>query len=316
MESDLRRWMRLVEMTVPLDMLAPRYFHGSKAQYIKSILAHGIYPPDFVAYGTKNTALRPVKGRVYMSPDAKAAAGYGKYLFVINRESLADLQPDEDEVGEIYHWIMQKDFRDLDKTRRIHAGSPDFIARMELLNDPAQHQTLERFKNYMYRTLTPNMRRQILDGEYAWWAKGGKAALKKMPSDIMLGLIRLGVHVSHDGPVMPDEAWEITEKGLLSDGSNLADVAKRLDYDKTKLTPLPPPRPPIKYEITLEWNKNWAAMEAAERNGKPRPAAIRKRRSQIITAPGDEEAQQEAELVVQHTGATAEYTIVSIERVI
>lgn len=316
MQTDLRRWMRVVEMaTVPLAMLAPRYFHGSPVQHVKSILAHGIHPPDFVAYGTKNTALRPVKGRVYLSPDAKAAAMYGNYLFVVKRDSLGDLQPDEDEVGEIYHRSMQKGFRDLEQTRRIHANSPRFIARMELLNSPEQQHGLEQFKYYMNRVLTPNMKHEVVvNGEYAWWAKAGKAALKKMPADIVLWLIRLGVHVAHEGAVMPDEAWKITANGLLPDGSNLPAVATRLEYDKTKLTPLPPPRPPIKYRVTLEWNKNWAALEAADRLGQPRPVAIRKQRFEMITAPGDEEARQQAELIVTHTGQSAAYEIVSIER--
>jgi hypothetical protein len=129
----------------------------------------------------------------------------------------------------------------------------------------------------------------------------------------MLWLIRLGVHVSHDGPVMPDEAWEITDyKALLSDGSNLSTVAKRLDYDKANLTPMPPARPPIKYQVTLEWNKNWAAIAQAERNGKPPPKAIRARRVTMVTAPGNEEAQQEAEQLLPR-GGHAEYKIISIE---
>src|ERR1700735_5258562 len=94
------------EAIIPQELLAPKYFHGTKKQYIQKILRHGLYPPDFVATGrTKNTALRPVEGRVYMTPNANDALGYGPYLLVIYRESIIrDMQPDEDEIGEIYHW--------------------------------------------------------------------------------------------------------------------------------------------------------------------------------------------------------------------
>lgn len=301
---------------MPYTMLAPRYFHGTKKQYVRSVLAHGLNPPDFVAFGTSNTALRPVQGRVYLTPNAYHASMYGQCLLVINRESLiADLQPDEDEVGEIFHWIMHKDFTNLDRTREIHKNSPDFIARMELLNQPEQRDGVFRFKNFMRRTLTPNMQSQILGGEYDWWAKGGKAALKKMPEPIMLWLISLGVHLGHAGPISPDEAWMITANGLLPDGSNLAQVATRLDYDKAAITPLPPKGPPQKFNVTFRWISNYPHF-GRQYGKQPDKLPVPKYKTKVITftAPSEEEAHTEAELYKEKTVPSADYTIIKFEK--
>ena len=298
--------VNLKEASVPSNLLAPRYFHGTKKQHIKNVLAHGLYPPDFVAFGRRNTALRPVQGRVYLTPNACQASGYGQYLLVINRESLiGDLQPDEDEVGEIFHWIMQKDFPNLDKTREIHKGNDDFIARMEYLNQPDQAKPVRKFKDFMRNTLTPNMQNQVIGGEYDWWAKSGKAALKKMPDNIMLWLISLGVHVGYEGRLLPDEAWLINKKGLLSDGSNLSQVATQLYYNKAATTPMPPKGPPQKFNVTIQWNINWSTKLKEPKY---------KTRIVTFTAPSEEEARAEAESYVERTVPTAEYKIVGFEK--
>lgn len=294
------RYQELFEVRVLATMLPPKLFHGSAKQYVNGILAHGIQPPDFEAFGTRNTSLRPVKGRVYFSQDANEAALYGSYMFVVNRETLSgDLQPDEDAVGEIYHWIMDKNYGNMSHYEDVH-GQGKFVSLMRKLHDPVNNYEVRRFRNYMDHALTPNMKRNITRGEYIWWAKGGKAALRRMPEDLMLWLISLGVHVSHEGAVMPDEGWHIHSKGLLSDGSNLADVADRIPIDPAAFTQ-PVKRPPMKFLATFEYNRNWSG-------GEP----IIKQKQQTITAPSEEEARGEAEIFMNNTVKDAAYRLVSL----
>lgn len=294
----------LAEAIIPPDLLAPRYFHGTKKQYIKSVLAHGLYPSDFVASGRRNTAMRPVEGRVYMSPDARLAGLYGQYLLVINRDSLArDLIPDEDEVGAIYHYVTQNHFSDLAYQEKLYGESmPEHLARIRLLNDPKHAAPIRAFRAFMERTLSAATLSKIKFGEYAWYAKGGKTALKKMPPEIMRWLIGLGVHVSVQGRITPDEVWLMKDASKLkSDGSNLADCAERVPFDGSAITDMPPKGPPIKYIGTTEYNKNWANAQ------KPYVAAFK---TWKITAPSDEEAMAEFEIMISR----APHKIVSLVR--
>jgi hypothetical protein len=271
---------QITEAKVPPELLAPRYFHGCKSELgAKNILKYGLQPPDFVADGrTKNYALRPVQGRVYMSPNANEAGKYGKYLFVINRNQLVnDLLPDEDEIGAIYHWISQKNFNDIEYYNNIFKdNSPELLARFDILRSPENVGKTSYFKSFMDRTLSPNTRHQILSGEYAWWAKGGKTALKKMPESIMNWLISIGVHVAHEGPIMPAEAWLIQKPGLLPDGSNLSDVAKRLNFSKNATLKVPKKK---LYVFQIEFQTAWKDKKA-------------KPRTETINAPSEKIAMQ------------------------
>lgn len=293
----------LAEAIVPAEMLAPRYFHGSQARHAKSILAHGLYPSDFVANGRANTALRPVEGRVYMSPDATAAALYGEYLFVIYRENLiGDLIPDEDKVGEIYSMVASKYMNDLDAAAEIWGADNPHTEMYRTLSDPENIGKARAFRAFMEKVLTPNTLSKMREGEYIWWAKGGKTALKKMPTDLVYWLIGLGVHVSHQGRIIPDEAWKITDREkLLPDGSNLAQVAERVDIDHAGITDMPPKGPPLKWIGTTEYNKNWANPN------KPVVPAYSKHK---LTAPTEEEAVAELERII----GRSPHKIVSVVR--
>ena len=121
----LQRLIRevLVEMATPRQSDLERvYYHGTpKSENAKSIMAHGINPPDLTG---RSNYLTPVKGKVYITPKIDYATidaiggnvagnkapdwmldSYGRYgyLFVIDGHQLSDIQPDEDSVGEMIY---------------------------------------------------------------------------------------------------------------------------------------------------------------------------------------------------------------------
>lgn len=222
----------LTEATVAPEMLAPRYFHGAGREDgdVASILKNGLVPPDFVADGrTKNSALRPVKGKVYLTPELKYARLYGRHIFVVTREQLGDLQPDEDQVGQVYYYLKLKrgDGYSYDH-RRVHASDPDHIAFMDKLIAPENAYMGSLLVNLAERTLGERTLRYMRDGEYIWWAKGGKALLKKMPDFLVKWLVGLGLHVAHDGPIMPAEGWELPPEAKPTTYEELVQMGKRI----------------------------------------------------------------------------------------
>jgi len=292
------------EAIIPQDFLAPRYFHGTKDYYnAQQILHYGLTPPDFVADGRlTNYSLRPVEGRIYLTPDAKYAGMYGKYIFVIYRENLiGDLLPDEDEIGEIYHWISQKDFMDAEKYRRVHHTNEDFLRRLDILRQPKYQQILTNFKNFMNSILPRTVKNNILQGEYDAWAKGGKKAVKTMPPNLINWLISIGVHVSHQGKIKPDEAWEIKKQGLLSDGSNLSEVAVPLKRDR-KIKPHDRTAPVYEYEVTFSFEY---PKGSKTRNKKMKFRAISR-----------EDAERKANYYIKNTTTPdANYKVIALEQI-
>jgi len=100
--------------------LRKTYYHGTPTEKAaKGILRKGIQPPDLT---TRKGPLRPVEGRVYITPELKygiiyalgadmagsreyperfwQGSEYG-YLFVIPGRELREIHPDEDSVGEM-----------------------------------------------------------------------------------------------------------------------------------------------------------------------------------------------------------------------
>lgn len=191
------------------------YYHGtSKAANAQSILREGaIKPPDVVT----KSFLAPVKGRVYVTPTLAYAAIYTMggsmagskwsdkhiqeepfgYLFTISGSDMADIQPDEDSVGEI---LFMK-------------NAPGWL------------------KWYGERYLSDNIRRKGQFGEYAYWAKAGKIILKHMSDREKMELIDMGAHVAVAGSVPFQQCWEFPQnrtQDLQKDASNFFDLSKRI----------------------------------------------------------------------------------------
>jgi hypothetical protein len=206
------------EMAMPRELdLKKTYYHGtSKDKFGKSILKKGINPPNLTV--KKKGLLTPVEGKVYITPNLKYALIYAlganmigsdslpnfitkkgsqnMYIFVIDGKQLKDIQPDEDSVGEM---IYNK------KPMWLYNMADDILAASTM--------------------------RRIMDGEYSYWAKGGKVLLKKMTDQQKLELIDAGAHIAHTGTLKPKEAWILpkTDNHLLEkDGSNFFKLAKRI----------------------------------------------------------------------------------------
>lgn len=235
------------------------FYHGTpNKQAAESILERGIHPPDLT--DVKNTMLRPVVGRVYITPHLAYAQIYAiggmfagsrdlripyegneerfkpvwgrsdkydsryGYIFVIPKASLSgNQQPDEDDIGQLYRYAM-------------NGGTGGYAEPYnqetwdKLVSKP---DLLKQFLTVMNNTVTYAARKRVLNGEYAYYARAGKQALKSkwFTPELKQALIDIGCHVAHDGAIIPEECWEIDKAKvgwLEKDGSNFFEIAKRI----------------------------------------------------------------------------------------
>ena len=210
-----KRYIQEMAMPRGLD-LKKTYYHGTETdKAAQGILKKGISPPDLI---TRHGLLRPVEGKVYITPDLEYALIYAiganmigsdfqlpssdkkghqtAYIFVIDGKQLKDIQPDEDSVGEM-----------------ISKQNPEWLYRLATSH------------------LASSTMKKIMDGEYSYWAKAGKVLNKKMTDKQQLELIDLGAHIAHTGALKPKEAWSMPKtdnKMLKKNGSNFFKVAKRI----------------------------------------------------------------------------------------
>ena len=209
----------IVEMAIPTDSIRKMTFwHGTPTETIgKNILKNGLK----VSEVESKSALTPVKGANYVTPDIKYALIYGMggnyelgsasaerdiqqygenfYLFKISGEKLVDVQPDEDSVGEL-----------------IWSGrGPSWLKSLAV-----QH-------------LTTNTYSKVKSGEYSYWAKAGKKLVNKMNDSQKIDLIfNYKTHVANFGVVYPDVAYKISRKDIKNvhpGGSNILDFAKKVE---------------------------------------------------------------------------------------
>lgn len=198
------------------------YYHGTtREDFAKAIMQSGIKGRD-----TQGRAFAaPRAGFVYLPRKIVDALPYalggvtmgtstpqsfiGKdgrygYVFVIEGEDLTDIEPDEDHVGKLVYKLSRKE-----------TLSPEE----------------DRFLVYAKYHLTPQQYQRIRDGEWMYWASGGKRLLKRMPGwMVRFALDRVDV-VANRGVVMPSEAWRIDKKRskeLVPDGSNFFEVAEKV----------------------------------------------------------------------------------------
>lgn len=207
------------------------YYHGTPSEEKgKSILKSGVLKPG-VSESPKSQ-MAPIQGRVYLSKDPSYALMYALggdmaggtfpesilkrdgnigYLFAI-KETEGTLIPDEDSVGELIY-----------KHKRKKIEAPKWL--IDLAN----------FK------LTDNQWYKIIDGEYAYWAQGGKKLLKLMTPQQKEELLQYTDHVSHEGELKIVGAWKIDKrksKQFKRDGSNLFEIAEKVSVKK-KASSLP-----------------------------------------------------------------------------
>jgi hypothetical protein len=250
----------LTEMATRPDesMHAQTFYHGtSSTKLAKSILKNGLQPPELAG---RKSFLTPVQGMVYLTPDISyaliyAAGGnyigsksfqmpyrgenkkefervlknrageidrYG-YIFAVEGSALEAVQPDEDAVGELFHYIL--DGRDPNPAYT----EPEFMRAWNALKTDATW--FNRFKSHMSWNTTDRQQDQIKDGMMAYYAAGGKRAIKTMSDDMKAYLCSIGLHVAHQGALTPTACWQFdkTKIGYMAkDGSNFFEFAKRI----------------------------------------------------------------------------------------
>ena len=99
-----------------------------------------------------------------MSKNSLKEDGRYGFLTVVNGHQLADLQPDEDSIGEM---IADKKF--------------------SWLNSLADYY------------LAASTVKKVMDGEYQYFAKAGKVLVKRLSDKDKLALIDAGAHIAHGG---------------------------------------------------------------------------------------------------------------------
>lgn len=201
------------EMAMPRsEDLAKTYYHGtSNESNALKIIKEGIKPPEI----TNRKSMTPVKGKIYITTDLSYAQiyalggnmagedwnkkGYG-YIFSFSGKKLKDIQPDEDNIGEIIY-----------------------------NNKNNKNEKLNWLINLFNNNTTQNQKRKVLDGDYASWAAVGKKLVKLMTDNQKLQLIDLGAHIAHEGNIFPDKAYKINlekTKLLKKDASNFFKYAE------------------------------------------------------------------------------------------
>lgn len=213
----------------PPAMRQQKFYHGTKTEEAaQKIWAQGIRP-DLSTTPETNVS-RPVEGRVYLATHPKESIPYllggaygghelpdrdlsrdGQYgyLFVVDGKSLADIQPDEDQVGQAVHdrafpWLdqhlptLREEFPegvdDYDEERRQYA---DLLA-------------------------------QVDSGEYDGWIKAGHILLPHLTDQEKIAIIKRYGNVANEGRVMPVEMWrfdKVKSPLLRSNGSNFFELA-------------------------------------------------------------------------------------------
>lgn len=233
------------EMATPTDRVTARtYYHGTSDSEIgQKIVADGILKSPEIEdlnkrYGQSH--LRPVEGRVYLSPSLRYAIIYalggvfagtdmpdsrrGKggdygYLFVVDGKSLTDVEPDEDTLGGLIGKLSHLDPSEYDDHPELTAAlraDPDLVARLA---------------GMLPSYLTPTMLRNVKDGRYAWYAKAGKRLLKLLPPSIRVKVAELGSAIGAQSSVPWTSAWRIAKSRsaeLKKDGSNFFEVAEKV----------------------------------------------------------------------------------------
>lgn len=217
-------WLRKYSPDQPRDdrgqWVASEYWHGTSDERSgKAILASGTLVPQ----DKSKTAgmMKPVAGRVYLSPDPSYAQIYAiggdvagndhrnfatedfgdegryGYIFKVRGADLdpAKLIPDEDQLGNVSDFTGQYPPNEFS-----HEFSKALFA------NPSLRQRLD---GEAQRLMTDRQYRQAKQGFMAYQAAGGKRMLKGMSRATLEAVMASGSNVAHDGPVKIAEAYRI-----------------------------------------------------------------------------------------------------------
>lgn len=227
------------EMAPPRDADKGKvYYHGTPSEkYIEGIIQNGIQPPTMSSssWGT-NHYLKPVEGKVYITPSLRYAIIYALggdyvgsdysprnyesepygYVCVIDGKDVHDIQPDEDCVGEM-----------------VYKGEIPWLKRIAdiALDDEMYEDTDSEDDDY---SETIPLLDAVKRGEYDAWAYAGKLILPYLSDEQKLELIDAGAHIAHTGAIIPSQIWrfdKLKSKELRREHntcSNFFELAERI----------------------------------------------------------------------------------------
>ncbi len=239
-------------MAVPSEKVKARtYYHGTdSAQTAEKIIADQcLKAPEVVNLDARygQSFQRPQAGRIYLTPSLRYAVIYALggsyagqqmpewyfqkpgrtqygYLFTVPGSSLEDIEPDEDQVGDIPNIA-----------RNALAGSPvsDYNDHPEiqttLATDPDHAR---RISHNVGRHFTPTMDKKSREGISAWHSKAGKRAVKHMSPSERVQVAELGTSIAAQQACIPfTQVWRIDKRRsaeLKRDCSNFYEVAERV----------------------------------------------------------------------------------------
>ena len=218
-------WCKRASSSTPTIQGTPYYHATSNSKLGEEILHSGVIKtPDLAG---RKGFLTPRKGKAYMSSSKETAAIYALggvmmghkmdsswvdmqrsgakgrygYIFEITPESIMDVEPDEDSVGEILH-------HGLNKTR----ACPEWLISL------AQN------------VVAPVRLDHLVAGEYIYYASVGKQLIPRMTDTQKIQLIEeYNTNVAHAGHLKVLRAWRLDKmrsEEIATDGSNLFDVAE------------------------------------------------------------------------------------------
>ena len=209
------------------EMVSKKWYHGTSTQKAADgIMKEGLKPPDLT---NRHGWLKPVEGRVYLTEDLAYALIYAfganmvgdelpnsmledegqyGYLFVVEGSQLADIQPDEDSVGEkLYDLLTDADISASEKEK--------------------YYWLVWKAKQY----LSASFLRKLMDGDMIYQARAGKTLMKYLSDKQKLQLIADGAHIANQGGLMPAEVWKVDKERcseFQKDGSNCFEIAERI----------------------------------------------------------------------------------------
>lgn len=207
-------------------ILSRDYYHATPDGMAgKSILKDGLIIPRPGKAGKAYQS--PRKDFVYMSPQLYYAAIYALggvfmgedysrrdwrdpsrygYIFMVHKGDLMDVEPDEDEVGEM-------------ATADLHKRGPDWLKSMAEWDARDSYSKKDKL-------------RRAKDGWCAYQSLIGKQLLKRLFRDQKEFLINMtGVNIANRGPVGFGAVWRLDKlraPEISKDGSNVLEIAERI----------------------------------------------------------------------------------------
>lgn len=194
-----------------------KFLHGtSKQNSGEAIAAYGGLIPGSESTGRGLTD--PVGGKVYLTQDLKTAVIYALGAYMMGHELPKSFKTRDGQYGYVFEVEVSQD-ADM---------QPDEDLVGELISENRAPGWLMRMFNFQ---VAPSRRKRVMDGEWDYFASVGKQLLKRMEPWQKKEIMGLVKNVAHQGEVKVLRGWKIDkDKSALldGDGSNFFEYAEEI----------------------------------------------------------------------------------------